>query len=304
MTNGVKGNALTALSEAITAAVERAGASTIQVNARRRIPASGVVWSDDGVIVTASHVVEREDEIKVGLPDGSRADASFVGRDPGTDLAVLRVEGQKLEAATLADSPAVVGNLVLAVGRPLGPALAASFGVVSLVGGPWRSMGGTQVEGYIRSELTFYPGFSGGPLVDGEGRLLGINSSYLDRSDSITIPAASVGRIVEALLKGGTVKRGYLGIGNQPVRLPAALAEKAGGQETGLLIMSVEPGTPADRGGMIVGDILVGMAGSPVRDTDDLQSLLGPERVGQATTLVILRGGERREITVTVGERG
>jgi S1-C subfamily serine protease len=180
----------------------------------------------------------------------------------------------------------------------------ASFGVIGAVGGEWRTFRGGTVGGYIRSDVTFFPGFSGGPLVDGEGRVIGLNSSRLGRGSGLTIPSAAVSRIVEQLLKGGRIRRGYLGIGSQPVRIPGPLAAKLGReQETGLLIVGVEPGSPADEGGLLVGDILVAFGGTPLRDTDDLQAQLGTDSVGQARVVSVLRGGEPRELTVTVGER-
>ncbi len=304
-TGNTSTNVLTQLSDALADAVERAGASTVSVIARRRLPASGVVWSADGVIVTSDHVIERDEDIKIGLPGGGEAKATIAGRDPGSDLAVLRVTGATLTVAERApENSARVGHMVLAVGRPSPEGPMASSGVIGGIGGPWRTGRGGHVEGYIRGDATFYPGFSGGPLVDSAGRVVGINSSRLGRGAGLTIPVAAVAKIVEMLLAGGRVKRGYLGIGSQPVRLPSAMASKvSGGQETGLLVVSVESGSPADNGGLLIGDILVTMAATALRDTDDLQRQLGSERVGQATPIAVLRGGELRELSVTVGER-
>lgn len=179
----------------------------------------------------------------------------------------------------------------------------ASLGVIGAIGGPWRTSRGTQVDGYYRTDITFFPGFSGGPLVDTNGRVLGINSSRLGRGTGLTIPAAAVDKVVAQLLSGGRIRRGFLGIGSQPVRLPEALAANAGGQTTGLLIVNVEPGSPAAAGGLLIGDILIALAGAPIRDTDDLQAQLGGDRAGRPAVLTVLRGGERLEVTVTIGER-
>ncbi|MCK9520541.1 MAG: S1C family serine protease [Dehalococcoidia bacterium] len=294
-------NPLVQLSDGLADAVAKAGASTVLVAARRRIPASGVAWSAD-VVVTADHVIEDDENIVIGLPDGREAKATLAGRDPGSDLAVLRVEGGGLAPAERAH---VVrpGHLVLAVGRPGRGEPMASFGVVSTVGGPWRTFRGGQVEGYIRSDTTFFPGFSGGPLVTAAGQVAGINSSRLWRGSGLTIPVAAAEPIVEALLSGGRLRRGYLGIGSQATRLPEALAAKAGGQASGLLIVGVEPGSPADQAGLLVGDILVRMGESAIAETDDLQAVLGPQSVGKPTPAHILRGGEPVALTVTVGER-
>ncbi len=301
MTSEPTTSVLAQLSDALAAAVERAGRSTVTVHARRRIPASGIVWQP-GVILTCDHVLERDEDITVTTSDGRELPARLVGRDPGSDLAVLRVDATDLIPAEPApDGSARVGHLVLAIGRP-GNGPMASIGVISAVGGPWRTFRGGLVEGYIRTDTTFYPGFSGGPLVDTAGRVVGVNSARLGRGAGLTVPTAAAAHIAEQLLRTGRIRRGYLGIGSQPVRLPEPLARLVG-QASGLLVVSVEPDSPAARGGLLIGDVIIGMAGAPVRDTEDLQALLGPERVGQPTTVTVLRGGERRELTVIVGER-
>ena len=290
-------------SDALAAAVERAGTSTVLVNARRRFPASGIAWSADTVL-TCDHVVEREDDITVVTASGQELKASIAGRDPGSDLALLRVSGGSLTPATHApEGSARAGNIVLALGRPSEGGPMASFGVIAALGGPWRTFRGTQVDGFIRTDTTFFPGFSGGPLIDAQGRVVGVNSSRLGRGSGLTVPVAAAAKVASDLLSTGRVRRAYLGISSQTVRLPEALAARLGGQETGLLVVSVEPQSPADVAGMGIGDILVKFAGTPVADTDALQSLLGSERVGQLATLTVLRGGEPRELTLTIGER-
>jgi len=298
-----KGSLLAQLSEGLADVVARAGAATVRVEARRRLGASGVLWSADGLVVTADHIIEREEDIVVGLADGRELRATLVGRDPGSDLALLKVAEQGLPAAAVAANGELsVGHLVLALGRPGEGGVTATMGIVSLIGGPWRSRRGGMVEGYIRTDVTMYPGYSGGPLVNTAGRVVGVNSSLLGHGMSLAIPAASVSRVVEALRQQGRVKQGYLGVRTQPVALPAALAQQLG-QQSGLLVMGVEPEGPADRGGVLLGDILVGLAGQPVRDIDELQALLGPDRVGTAVPATVVRGGERRELSVTIGER-
>jgi serine protease DegQ len=304
MSQDEPGNTLAQLSDGLAAAVERAAASTVAVKARPRIPASGIAWAADGVVVTCDHVVESDDNIAVVLPGGAEAKAKLLGRDPGTDLAVLKVEGQALTAAERAPAEAGrVGHMVLALGRPGTRGPMASLGVVSAVGGAWRTFRGANVEGYLRTDATFYPGFSGGPLVDVRGRVLGVISSRLGRGAGLVIPTNVVAGVVEALIKQGRIRRGYLGIGSQVARLQAAAAEKLGGQETGLIIVMVEPGSPADLGGLVVGDVVVKVEGSAVRDTDELQATLGPDRVGQPLQVTVLRGGDPHDVTVTVGER-
>lgn len=296
-------NALTELSDNLAAAAERAGQSTVLVNARRRFPASGIAWSANGQVLTTDHVLEREENITVGLSDGREVAATIVGRDPGSDLAVLKVEAELTAVERAPEGSAKVGSMVLAIGRPTSEGVQASFGVIGSVGGAWRTFRGGQVEGYLRSDTTFYPGFSGGPLIDVAGRMVGINSSRLGRGAGITIPVAAIEKVVSDLLKAGRVRRAYLGISSQPAQLPGALSSRLGGQESGLLVVMVEPDSPADKAGMMLGDLLVSLGGQPVTDTESLQAQLGSERVGKSTTAVVLRGGEPRELTVVPGER-
>jgi S1-C subfamily serine protease len=249
-------------------------------------------------------VLEREEEITVGLPDGREVAATLVGRDPGSDLAVLRIaEGGPAAPEFAPEGSLRVGNLVLALGRP-GGSVQASLGAVSAVGGRWRGRAGDEVEGFLRTDTTFFPGFSGGPLIDASGRMAGINSSHFRPGQGITIPPSAVTRIVQTLVSQGRIRRAYLGVGSQATRLPAALAEKVGGQESGLLIVGVEEGSPAGLAGLLVGDILVAFGDAVITDTDGLQATLGPAPVGAEITLRLLRGGEPHELSVTLGERG
>lgn len=295
------GNVLAQLSDALAAAVERAAASTVTVYARRRVPASGVVF-EGGIIVTADHVIEQEEDIRIGLPDGTTVTGKLVGRDAGTDLAVIRAEGATLSQAGFS-TDLRPGHIVLALGRPGPEGPVVSFGVITSISGPVRTSRGGQLEGFIRTDATFYPGFSGGPLIDVSGNVLGINTSAMSRTSGLSLPVATVQRVASSLVTHGKVRRGFLGISSQSVRLAEALAAKLGGQNTGLLIVGMEAGGPADQSGVLVGDIVVGLAGEPVRDTDDLQGLLGGERIGQASPLKVLRGGEPRDLSVVVGER-
>lgn len=295
-------NPLVALSQALADAVEAAGAGVLTVEGRRRLPATGIAWTAD-TVVTCNHVLERDENIRVRTADGRELAATIAGRDPGTDLAVLRVPGGELSPVQRGDgSSARTGSIVLALGRP-GAAIQASLGVISSVGGAWRTFRGHQVDGYLRTDATFFPGFSGGPLVDGQARVVGVNSSRLGQGAGLSLPIAVVERVAAALLSAGRIRRGYLGINSQQVKLPNALTAKAGGRETGLLVVQVEPGSPAERGGILLGDIVIGIAGVAIASTEDLQAQLGPERVDQPTPVAVLRGGELRELTVVIGER-
>lgn len=297
-------NLLAALSDAMATAVARASASVILVDARRRFPASGIAYSSD-LALTADHVVEREDDIHVQLADGSRKSASLVGRDPGADLALLRVSGGGLTPVEPAPEPARVGQLVLALGRPTDEGIQASLGVVSAVGGPARTGRGGLVEKFLRTDTIPYPGFSGGPLIDVAGRVLGLNTSGLAPSGmALTLPIQLAWQTAEALARHGRVRRGYLGIRSQPVAIPAAQQRSLGrGQETGLLLVGVEEDSPAASAGLMIGDLLVGLAGEPITDPDQLLSRLAGSLVGQPTAVEILRGGQPMTIQVTIGER-
>lgn len=293
---------LSDLSNALAAATENAGAGVVRVEARPRLPASGIVWSADGVIVTAHHIVEQEDNIAIGLPDGKTTTAQLVGRDPTTDLAVLRAQSTNLTTRTWADSAALkVGHLVLALGRPEEKVM-ATLGVVSALGDAWRTPAGGRLDRYLQTDVVMYPGFSGGPLVDANGQLIGLNTSALLRGVSITVPATTLRSVVETLLTKGHISRGYLGVGAQPVRLPDALAKQLG-QETGLLTVSVEPGGPAEKAGFFMGDTLVTLDGKPIRHLDDLLAALGSDRVGATVKASVVRGGQARELNVMIGER-
>lgn len=293
---------LAALSEGMADAVERVGASVVRVHGRRRRSGSGVVY-EPGLVLTASHVVEREEDLSIHTGDGQTLSAHFLGRDPSTDLAVLRVEGLDAGTATFAEAEPRVGQLALAVGsRGRGEGPRATLGVVGSVGGPMRTWRGGRVERYIQTDATPYPGFSGGPLVDVRGSVLGILTSGFGRGAAFAIPAALARRIAGSLAERGSVRRGYLGILSQPVRLP-----DGGGtgltQRGGLLVVGVEEGSPAGRGGLIVGDILATLDGQPVEDTDDLLTLLAGDRVGRPVPVGVVRGGELTTLEVSVGER-
>ena len=293
---------LAELSNDLAQMVKNASPAVVRVEARHWLPASGSIWSQDGVIVTVHHGVEKDEGVKVGLADGSTVPASLVGRDPTTDLAVLRIQASGLaNLLTAADSSVAVGNLALAVGRP-GEQVQASLGLISALEGPWRTPAGGQVDRYVFADLVMYPGFSGGPLLDAQGAYLGTNTTGLVRNQVATLTPATVKRVVETLLAYGHMRRAYIGMGSQPVRLPSNLVSGVG-QETGLLINSVEPGSPAEKGGLLVGDILTGFAGQPVRQMDDLAVVLNGLEPGKVTPVSLVRAGAVQSLTLTLGEK-
>lgn len=290
------------LSTQMADAVERISPALVLVNGRRRQPASGVVYAPD-LVLTADHVVERDEDISVLTHDGRTVAAQLVGRDPASDLAVLRVQGLGVEAAQGAASDPRVGQLTLAVGRPSEDGPMASLGIISAVGGPVRTRRGGMLERYVQTDAIPYPGFSGGPLLDTSGAVLGILTTGLMRGVTIGVPTSHAWRTADTLAQHGSIQRGYLGISSQAVELPQA--QRAGRQqESGLLIVRVEEGSPAEQGGLLLGDILVGLDGQAVSDVDDLQALLVGDRVGRAIPVEVIRGGAHQTIQVTVGQRG
>jgi S1-C subfamily serine protease len=285
----------------MAAATEKAAASTVSVNARRRMPASGIVYAPD-LVLTADHVIEHEDGITILLANGTEAAAKLAGRDPGSDLALLRLEKERTTPAEAA-MQASIGQLVLALGRPSPEGIEASLGVVSAIGGPVRTPHGS-LDKYIRTDATPYPGFSGGPLVDAEGKVVGVNTSGFGRGVTLTIPADYAWKVAEQLARSGSVKRGYLGVRSEAVELTEAVQKALNrAQASGLLLVSVERKSPAEAGKLIVGDILVGINGQPVPDHDALFAHLTGEAVGKSIPMQILRGGELQTFPVEIGAR-
>lgn len=290
------------LSDLLATAVERAGASVVQVSARRGIGSSGVVWSADGVVVAADHNIQREEDITLGLPDGGTVAAKVVGRDPSTDIAVLRAEASGLAVPEWSDLSAVkVGQLALGVLRP-GRSVRATFGIVSAVGEEWRTPAGGKLDRYVQTDLGILKGFSGSLIADVRGRALGLGTAGLLRGHAMAIPPETLKRVVGSLLEHGRVPRGQLGVGLVPLRLPPAL-EEATGQPTGLMVVLIQPGSAAETAGVLLGDILITLDGHPVSDLSQLHSLLSQERVGMATELRVVRAGELRTIAVTIQGR-
>ncbi len=296
-------NVLVELSDALADAAEKAGKATVLVNARRRMPASGIAYAND-LVLTADHIVEREDDITVTLADGTEIPAKVAGRDAGSDLAVLKLERPAAAVAEATKSPARLGQIALVLGRPSRDGIEASLGTVSAIGGPIRTGRGGMLERYIRTDSISYPGFSGGPLVAADGSVLGINTSGLARGAAITIPADIAWKIADTLVKHGRVKHGYLGIRSQAVEIPGA-SQKALKREQGegLLVVGIENGSPASKGGFMVGDILVGVAGKPVLNHEELFARLDGDVAGKTTPIEVLRGGQPQTLNVLIGER-
>ena len=296
---------LAILSDQLADAAATAGASIVAVHARPRLPSTGIHWQD-GVVVTTDGTVRRDSDITVTLADGRKLPATLVGRDRSTDLAVLRVADGSLPTARLGDPSSLKpGHLVLALARLGEGGPRVSFGAVSAVAGRWRSWKGGEIDRLLQSNLTLYPGFGGGPLVDATGQIHGINSGGLSRAFATTIPVDTVNRVVRQLLERGYVARGWLGAAMQPVRFnPAAQSRLKLDGDSGLVILSVEPDGPAASAGLLVGDVIVKLAGRAIEDVEDLVDALSrTDVVGRTFDLDLVRGGERVKAHVVIGER-
>ena len=294
---------LASLSNDLASAVQRAGRSIVAVHGRRRFPASGLAWSPDQVI-TAAHVLERDTDLSITAPDGTQHAATLVGRDPGADLAILSIPGAAMQPIERSTETLAAGNLVLAVGRPGTPEPIASFGAISSVGGAWRTAQGGLLDAYVRADVALLPGLSGGALADVQGRIVGMLSAYLAGGDPVGIPTNTIDAIVQRVVSGQTLRRAYLGVSTQPVDIQDSLRARLGIDQTaGLMLLGLEAGAPAERGGLFAGDIVLAIGGRTVEDGEALQMALGPDAIGRTTPIKLIRGGDLREIAVVPAPR-
>jgi S1-C subfamily serine protease len=295
---------LETISSEFASAAEKAGGSVVAVHARRWMPSSGIEWKK-GVIVTVHHGVQRDEDIKV-LLDGDRAvSAKLVGRDPGTDLAVLRVEEGTSGVCQLGDSTNLkLGHLVLALGRTRRGDLVASSGIIGGISGEWKNRRGGQLDQHIRLDLALYPGFSGGPLVNAKGEVVGINTRGLAHGRAVTVPVATVNRVVNELLERGHIARPYMGVAMQPVSVPDnARAKLPAETRVGLLVTHVENGGPAEKAGVLLGDMFFEVGGKAVEHMDALQDSIRSAKVGDVLQIKLIRAGEIMPVSITLGER-
>jgi S1-C subfamily serine protease len=292
------------LSNQLAGAVERGAESIVAVHARPQLASTGVHWRD-GLVVTTNGTVRRDRDITVTLPNGKRVEATLQGRDPSTDLAVLKIADGALRVATLGDAGGLrPGNLALALARLDETGPRAAFGAVSVVAGAWRPWGGGEIDRLILSDVNLYPGFGGGPLVDAAGQVLGINSGRLSRPYTTTLPAETVTRVIGQLASRGYVRRGYLGAAMQPVRLQEPLRARLGlDRERGLLVVTIEPEGPSAVGGLLVGDVIIAIGGKAVAEPEDVLKVLDGDTTGRTLPLELVRGGRLEQVEVLIGER-
>ncbi|RDK00878.1 S1C family serine protease [Paraburkholderia lacunae] len=303
-TSTSNGNPLQDLSDNLARIVERVGQGVVAVHGRHRVASSGVIWRH-GVVVTAAHTLRRMEGIEVTLPDGRTVAAVLAGRDTGTDVAVLKLDGVDLDPVESGDARSLkAGHFVLAVARGDGFGASADFGVIGNAGGPWRTWRGGQLDAFVRLDGGLHPGFSGAALADAGGQVMGICTSGLVRGAGMLIPAMTVERVAEELLDKGRVSRGYLGVGTQQVDLSEAWIDKMNlSAKHGLLVNSLARGGPAEQAGVLLGDVLIELDGKPCCDIDDVHTVLGATNIGQPLKIALIRGGERTECSLTVGER-
>jgi len=305
---------LDAYSQAVVSAADKVGPAVVNVEVRHRVQTptgpreargggSGFVFTPDGFVLTNPHVVHGAGRIEVSTVDGRRYPATLIGDDPGTDLAVLRVDAPDLAAAELGDSAQVrVGQLVIAIGNPLGFESSVTAGVVSALGRSLRSSSGRLIDDIIQTDAALNPGNSGGPLITADGRVVGVNTATIRPAQGIcfAIGINTAKFVAGRLIRDGRIKRSYIGVVGQTISLPRNVVRfHALEQERGILVLSVEPASPAAKAGVRERDFIVSFDGQRVAGIDDLQRLLTDVRIGALTRLLVLRAAEKLEITVT-----
>jgi S1-C subfamily serine protease len=286
------------LSRDLAAAVANTSPSLVLTRGRRGRAASGTII-DPQLIVVSDHLLDADQKIRVHTSNGD-VEAGVVGRDAGTDIALLQVEGGSLSPATVSSDTPAIGQVVIAVGRSWS-GLVAHPGFITQISGPHHVWPGFRLEHAIHTTLEPFSGFSGGALVNTLGQVVGVSTSALERGRGVAIPMADVSRVVDSLRKHGRLRRGYLGITSMPIGVPAR--QRSEGAERGLLVTSVAPDSPADRAQVLVGDILIAIDGTSAKRPDDLAAHLTGERVGQVSVLHLVRGLQALKLDVTVGER-
>jgi len=283
--------------------VDGAAPGVVALRTPRGATASGILYRDS-LVLTADHALHGHDAPTVTLPDGRSAAATVAGRDPGTDVAVLRLAEPIAAPVWQPAGQPRTGALALAVGRGSTNGAHAALGILSLVGEAWRTMRGGQIATLLRLDIGLHPGQSGGAVIDAQGRWIGMATRGLTRLGAVAIPPETLARVAGAVLQRGRVVRGYLGLGLQPVPLPAHLTKQLHRtQPHGMIVVSLEQDGPAERSGLTLGDVLTAVNGQPLEDTGDLLAYLDLGSPGRQLTCELFRGGRVETLAVTVGEK-
>lgn len=310
------GELFDAYSRAVVNAAERVGPAVVRVDVERKVPVrtrrgtsqrdvaghgSGFIFTPDGFILTNSHVVKGAGVVRVETPDGRSVAAEVIGDDPDTDVAVLRISAGDLTWAELGDSGALrVGQLVIAIGNPLGFQSTVTAGVVSALGRSFRSTTGRLIDDVIQTDAALNPGNSGGPLVDSRGEVVGVNTAVILPAQGICLAVGinTVKVVAAKLIRDGRVHRGYLGVSGQNIALEPSAARALGMPGGGVLVLDVEHGSPADDARIRQGDVIIGLDDRPIAGIDDLHRVLTDDSIGREIALELLR--ERTRLAVAV----
>lgn len=293
-----------ALSQSFIDLVATSVSGVVAVKAAPYRVVSGICVRDE-VFAVADHSLRREDRVPVHTADGAQASATILGRDPGLDLAFLKADGLNTAPLTGADPPSLKsGSLALVVGLTLDVGPSASVGILGAVGGPRRTWRGATLDHFYRLDVNLYPSQSGAAVVNHAGELIGLATPALLRHSAVAVPITTIHRVLDELLKTGRIREGYLGVGMQPIPIPVGLREKTGyNSESGLIVLNVVSGTPADEAGVQLGDILIALDGKPVSDVDELQGALRGENVDRSLKALFIRGGATVQVQLKVAER-
>ena len=308
------------LSNQFAEIAEQSGKFIVAVHGGRRVAGSGIVWRP-GIVVTASHMLRRTEDVEVTFGGESRHKAMFLGRDPGTDVAVLKLDNRDSAAPELLSdaSKLRVGQLVLAVGRSTLGDLAAAAGIIARLGAPWQTWRGGRIDTLLRPDVTLYPGQSGSALVDSRGKprehvaaplrdvarcVVGMNTSALARAATITVPAATIERVVSEIVEHGGVFRPYLGLAMQAVSVPQELSKKLQiAHDSALMVMQVEPESPSAGAGITLGDLIISINSQSVSGIEDVQRMLNKAKRGDSVDLGYVRGGQLASVKVNLADR-
>jgi S1-C subfamily serine protease len=299
-------SALLALSNSLADIVATAGGAVVAVNTGQRVSPSGIHWQK-GIIITSDESLQSHDHLQIMGANGQVMPAKLLGRDPTTDIAAFTItDAESLPIATIVKDPGElkVGHLVLGLARSTEGDLRSAMGIVSILNGQWQSMSGGTIDRFIRPDLTLYRGFAGGALIDASGQVVGMNTTGR-RGSALTIPAETIDRVLKQLLATGRIARGYLGVGMQSVPLsPQVTTALNLTANTGIILIKVESQSPAERGGLLLGDILVTWEGSSIADPNDVRAFLNRgDRIGQPVKIGVIRGGVLIEVSIELGTR-